>query len=361
MIEIMRAAEVNKIFPQPCHHDIILDNPPSTKRNQKGEYKGMKRLRLIHIFPISILLLVFGAAAFTFANPQRLWHLNPVPPDVDLAFAVFGDIHGNTDSFQKAIQDINEVNPALDALVLNGDTVDQGTAKQYDAITKVLYKNKSRLPQTIIKNIGNHEYLDYEQGRINTSADVKAFIDRYLAFAGEEKVYHDTLVNGYHFISLGSESGNSDLTNSTKAYLSQEQLKWFRDTLAQKREKGKPIFVFLHQHIDNTNGWVGVDPSVVKELKTILSTYPEVVLFTSHTHRQLDQTSVKQNLPFTTVHTGAIHYTFVPDPNNTGRSTRESLIRGIYVEVKGYQVVIKGRDIKEKTWIFTQELKVQAQ
>ena len=267
-----------------------------------------------------------------------------------------GDIHGNTDSFQKAIKDLHAINPAMNALVLNGDTVDQGIEKEYNSIIKILNKNKSLLPQAIIKNIGNHEFHDYTQNKINSPADVTAFIGRYLAFAGEDKVYHNTWINGYHFISLGSEDGNSVNTNSTRAYISKEQQNWLKETLAQNFEKGKPIFVFLHQHLDTSNGWVGVEQARAKELKEILSRYPEAILFTSHTHRPLDQTSVKLNLPFTTVHTGAVHYTFIPDPNNSGRATREPLIKGLYVEVKGNQVVIKGRDIKEKSWIFTQEL-----
>ena len=43
----------------------------------------------------------------------------------------------------------------------------------------------------------------------NSPEQVQTFINRYLEFAGEEKVYHDTWVNNYHFISLGSEDGNS--------------------------------------------------------------------------------------------------------------------------------------------------------
>lgn len=317
--------------------------------------------RIILIFSVAMLLLGgLGAAALSLANPLKPGDTIKTP-DVDLAFAVLGDIHSNTDSFQKAIKDLHKINPALNALVLNGDTVDQGIDEQYNAITRVLNKNISSLPKTIIKNIGNHEFLNYNQGKVNSPADVETFIGRYLAFAGENKVYHDTWINGYHFISLGSEDGNSETTNSTRAYISKDQLKWLKEKLADQYQKGKPIFMFLHQHLDNTNGWIGVDPAAAKELKDIFSRYPEIVLFTSHTHRQLDQTSVKLNQPFTMVHTGAIHYTFVPDPNNNGKTTREPLIQGLYVEVKGNKVVIKGRDIKEKSWIFTQELKNRAQ
>ena len=47
-------------------------------------------------------------------------------------------------------------------MVLNGDTVDQGLESQYETMSKVLKKNKSKLPGTIVKNIGNHEFYDYD-------------------------------------------------------------------------------------------------------------------------------------------------------------------------------------------------------
>ncbi|NLI92453.1 MAG: metallophosphoesterase [Peptococcaceae bacterium] len=274
-------------------------------------------------------------------------------PAVDLSFGVLGDIHGNTDSLQIAIRDFYTINPGMNALIFNGDTVDQGLTKQYDAIKKTLDKNKAFLPPVIIKNIGNHEFFDYEV-KVNSPEDVTTFMNRYLEFAKEEKVYHDTWLNGYYFISLGSEDGNSETLDSIRAYISKNQQNWLKEKLAEKYEKGKPIFVFLHQHLnsDSSRGWIGSDQA--KEVRDILSQYPEVILFTSHTHAPLDAASVSSEQVFTAVHTGAVHYTIVPD--GKGGRTREPLVRGLYVEVKNHQVVIRGRDLKGQSWIFTKEI-----
>ena len=64
-----------------------------------------------------------------------------------------------------------------------------------------LSKNKDLLPKTIIKNIGNHEFFNYDID-VNSPQQVQTFINRYLEFSGEEKVYHDTWIKDYHFISL---------------------------------------------------------------------------------------------------------------------------------------------------------------
>ena len=307
---------------------------------------------------ILMLLCVFIVFGLSLEDNQLMvpanTSVNSEIPPADLAFAVLGDVHGNINSFKKAVNDLYSINPVLNALVLNGDTVDQGIKNQYDALKKTLLKFKSLLPKTIIKNIGNHEFFNYDIEK-NSPEEVSVFINRYLEFSGEEKVYHDTWINGYHFISLGSEDGNSINLDSIKAFISDEQQQWLKDELAENYELGKPIFVFVHQCLNSNanNGWVGSEQS--EEIKKILSHYPEVILFTSHTHGDLTEKSIILNQPFTMVHTGAVHYTIIQKAKGQSR-TREPYIKGLYVEVKGKKVVIKGRDVKNKSWIFTQEI-----
>lgn len=315
-------------------------------------------MRKIRKLAIAIILIIVGVTAVIYMNKPKPIDKSAASkvPEVDLAFAVIGDVHENIDSFQEAINDLYTINPGMDALVLNGDTVDQGIEKQYDSVKKAINKNKDLLPKVIIKNIGNHEFFNYDI-EVNSPEQVQTFIDRYLEFAEEDKVYHDTWVKDYHFISLGSEDGNSETINSITATISEEQQKWLKDKLAEKYQKGKPIFVFLHQPLNsgNTgNTWVGVKQS--DQVKEILSKYPEVILFSSHTHRDLGENSVVLSQPFTMAHTGAVHYTIIPDQNSEGGRRREPYIKGLYIEVNGNKVVVQGRNIKDKQWIFTKEI-----
>ncbi|KZL90445.1 metallophosphoesterase family protein [Clostridium magnum] len=315
----------------------------------------MKKIKIIIITIIVILLSVMSAIYIYKPRPITKATAT-VKSNADLAFAVLGDVHGNIDSFQRSINDLYRVNPDIDALVLNGDTVDQGIEEQYDSVKKALSENKYLLPETIIKNIGNHEFFNYDAGT-NSSQQVQVFINRYLEFAGEEKVYHDTWVKGYHFISLGSEDGNSKTLDSIKAFISKEQQNWFKEKLTENYQKGKPIFVFLHQPLGFKYGnktYVGVEQS--DQIKEILSKYPEVILFSSHTHRDLDENSIVLNSPFTMINTGAVGYTLIPDESSQRGMRRESsYIKGLYIEVNGNKVIVKGRNIKEEQWIFTKE------
>lgn len=317
----------------------------------------MKKFKLIIITITIIFLGIISAIYINESKSKVIPESKTVTStsNADLTFSVLGDVHENIDHFQEAINDLYTINPKMDALILNGDAVDQGLDEQYNSVQRTLDKNKDLLPQTIIKNIGNHEFFDYNI-ETNSKEQVQSFINKYLEFSGEEKVYHDKWIKGYHFISLGSEDGNSETINSVTASISDEQLEWFKEKLAENYQKGKPIFLFLHQHLDyGNNSWVGIKQS--EEIKEILAQYPEVILFSSHTHSDLNESSVVLNVPFTIVNTGAVHYTIIPDSNEEKGFRREfDYIKGVYIEVNGNNVLIKGRDIKEKQWIFNIEV-----
>ncbi len=330
----------------------------------------MNKIKTIFIISLIIIVSVI-AAIYYIQKPRPIPPITQTPtastahstlkptadlvtgPKTDLAFAVLGDVHDSTDNFQRAINDLYTINPAMDALVLNGDTVNQGLENQYDSVKKTLNLNKDLLPKTIIKNIGNHEFFDYSVNE-NSPQQVKTFINRYLEFSGEQKVYHDTWVKGYHFISLGTEECKTKRTGSTAAYISETQQNWLKEKLSENYQKGKPIFVFLHQNLMVTEwGWVGVIQS--EQVRNILSKYPEVILFTSHTHIEFNNGSIVSNQPFTMVHTGAVAYTLLFE-NGVINMDRKPYIRGLYIEVNGNSVVVKGRNLKGKQWIFSKEI-----
>lgn len=319
----------------------------------------MKKLKVAMLIIAVILLVVCINKALpkTDSSKKPESAVNAVnaeqPQDNTLRFSVLGDVHGNAGKLNSAIKDLYSINNNMDALILNGDNVDEGLKKQYDVIKSTLDKDSKLLPKTIIKNIGNHDFFDYEKGP-NSKQDVEHFINLYSDFSGEKSVYHDTWVKNYHFISLGSESGNTKELGAVNATLSDTQLNWLKEKLAEKHEKGKPIFVFLHQHISTSiKGW---NNGVVQKdkLTKILSQYPEAILFTSHTHVLLSVDNVKLNQPFTTAHTGAVNYAIEPNGNNIKRLYDES--QGLYVEVKDNKTTIKGRDFVKKSWIFTKEI-----
>jgi 3',5'-cyclic-AMP phosphodiesterase len=306
-----------------------------------------------------IVVKVFAAMAFVFCMASLIMMQNKVnsavwEKDSDmLTFSVLSDIHANTGKLRTAIIDLYFINQDTDAMILNGDVTDEGIYEQYDQVKNELYEYSAMLPATIIQNIGNHEYFNYKKGR-NTLADALSYRNLYFQFTGNLNVYHDTWVKGYHFISLGSENANLKGPNPPNAAdLSENQLNWLREKLKDKYEPGKPVFVFLHQHLKSSiTGWKGVIQE--DELTKILSAYPEVILFTSHTHVSLATDGIVQTEPFTIVNTGAIDFINIPDKKISRRMYKEN--QGIYVQVNGNSVIINGRDFAHSEWIFSREI-----
>ena len=304
--------------------------------------------------PVSIMcILVVITITSLFTYKKHSVQVQGISADVeastktDLSFSVLGDVHGNAYKFNKAIQDLHNINPSMDAMILNGDIVDEGLNSQYDAISKCLNKNKSILPKQIIKNIGNHEFYEYGKG-YNSSEKNNEFVNRYLKFAGENSVYHDTWIKGYHFISLGTEACNTKQLGSTKAYISDKQQKWLKEKIQENYDPDRPVFVFLHHHlVGEIKWWIGVQQS--SEVYNILKEYPQVILFTSHTHLLLQSYNEIINQPFKIMNTGAV--SFGLELNNKGGVNRTDDSQGLYVEVQGNNVVIRGRDFNTKTWI----------
>jgi len=311
----------------------------------------MRRHKMVVKVLIVIALVICAVSFITMQNKafSATWE----DQNNGVTFSVLSDIHANTRKLKTAIIDLYFINQDTDAMILNGDVTDEGSFKQYDQIKNELDDSSAMLPATIIQNIGNHEYFNYKKGR-NSLADVLSYRNLYFQFTGNINVYHDTWIRGYHFISLGSENANMKGPNPPNAAdLSENQLNWLREKLKDKREPGKPIFVFLHQHLKTSIvGWKGVIQE--DELTKILSDYPEVILFTSHTHVSLTLDNIVQTKPFTIVNTGAVDFINIPDKKISKRMYKEN--QGIYVQVNGNTVVINGRDFANNKWIFTREI-----
>lgn len=269
-----------------------------------------------------------------------------------LSFSVIGDVHSNALKLMTAIKDLYKVNPKTDAIILNGDTVDQGLDNHYSRIAMCLEQNKALLPRLVIKNIGNHEFFDYSKGP-NGPIKIKYYIGKYLTFSNYKNVYHDIWIKDYHFISLGSEECNTKKIGNTNAYISRNQQNWLKEKLAENYIPGKPIFVFLHQHIAKNEINTSLESSNViqhNEIKVILSKYPEAILFTSHTHNLLKPSSlVYLSKPFLTIHTGAVNNPVSYYSKGKDIITQKS--QGLYIEIINNKLIIRGREFEKGDWI----------
>lgn len=263
---------------------------------------------------------------------------------------VMSDIHINASQnhihnqhFAMALADIKKLSPSSIGIFVNGDIADHGTEIEYRAFQELIKKAGAGLPN-VYCSIGNHDLA---------SGPYDEKLNLFLKYTdpATDSVYFDQWINGVHFIYLGSEAPGLN------AQLSRKQLNWFKKALAENRDEGRPIYVFLHQGLIDTvagtfayQGWHGINQA--KELAKILKEYPEVVLFSGHSHWELDSLhSMKardENLP-TIFNTSSAAYLWNDGSMTTNAGIEGS--QGYYLYAYEDKLVVMGRDFVNGKWV----------
>ncbi len=262
-----------------------------------------------------VLTLVFGCSVFLCSCTTKVQE-NHVPktdvPDEEyfaegnfkpvLRFAVASDVHINDTegqaekerlaklfdvSYAYARQDTSH--STLDSVVFVGDILTSGTEKQMHYFNNIV-NEKIKTETQMIYLYGSHEYQNGGQD----------FIKKYNALYENKETGH-VVINGFHFIYLSPDQGN---TNN----FSKSMQKWLDAELekAVAEDPAKPVFVFQHPHLEDTV--YGSESWSVPMLNKILNKYPQVVDFSGHSHYPMeDPRSIHQEY-FTSLNTGGLSY-----------------------------------------------------
>jgi len=309
-------------------------------------------------------LLVFLFCFFVVASAASATTGSETPAEEpDLKIAIISDVHisgrqHQQERFKKALADSKGTAPGYDVLAIVGDLTTRGFDYEYDEFNNIL-KQHSILGAEKFISIGNHEFFERRFGpnKELTDEDMKnRFIEKVRqidTLGGINNVYYDKWISGYHFITLGSESTNPsnwDIPNIRSA-----QYDWLEETIAVDADPNRPIFVFLHQPIDNTvycsEEWGARLPD--DRLKKILQQYPQAILFSGHTHCLLQHPRTVFQDRFTMVNTGAVDNSYFE-----GGIGQPDFSQGLLVDVYKNRVEIKAREFSTGSWIQTFEVKV---
>ncbi len=197
---------------------------------------------------------------------------------IDLSYK----LHANDESYK-----------GTDLIAMVGDLTANGTKDQYDectAVTKEHIKDGTKYLVTM----GNHEYYS---GSSNSEC-----VELFNQYYGEEHTF--TKIGGYYFIGI----------SCTREVFSKETLTQLDDMLYAASEEDKsgirPIFVFTHQNPYDTvlgsqnDGWGwGTDG-----LHEVLEKYPQVVLFTGHSHFALEDPASFWQDTYSVFNTGTLSH-----------------------------------------------------
>jgi Icc protein len=263
-------------------------------------------------------------------------------------FQVITDTHVTADpqhdhnvNFGRALKDIAAQAPDSCGIMHVGDITDHGFEDEYDEMVRILKEHRSAgLTVPILFTHGNHDMFEGPEDEQ---------LRRFERHTGMSGAYHDHWIAGYHFIFLGSEKGGI----KDFAHLSVEQLQWLNGKLGEDAIPDKPVFVFLHQPLKDTvsgsleaQGWYGVTQD--EELKAVLASHPQAILFNGHTHWELEAPRCMfdgAGQTATVFNAASVGYLWTDEDEYKAGS------QGLYVEIYDDRIVIRGRDFAEGAWL----------
>lgn len=320
-------------------------------------------------------------------QPEQIEHPNRKRPLV--SFQVITDTHVTADPqhihnlhWEKALADIASYGQPSLGVMHVGDVTDHGLEAEYQEMHRIWKKYRDQLPPFFF-TMGNHDVGDFiweeapqeltgltgqqllelweqYQSQMTAESDPankdnaatqelwQRRIGNFNEATGTSGSYHDHWLGGYHFIFIGTEQ-----PLSKDCHLSTVQLEWLDSTLAASGDRTRPIFLFLHQPLMNTvsgsleeQGWYGVHQD--EALRHILSGYPQVILFTGHTHWQLGSPHTMydgQGQMATMFNASSVGYLWTDEDEYLEGS------ECYYVDIYEHGVHVRGRNLINGTWI----------
>ncbi len=291
------------------------------------------------VFSLGMTALPWNAQA-----EDNLGDSNTTLEEPNLVFPVISDTQlgraeGDTERFDEAMNQLNQLAPKQDAFIFIGDLTSHGYESEYDTWSSIFNKQVQPQAEQLI-GIGNHEY---NYNGLTPEESQQRFFDK----TGMESLYYHKNIKGYDFIMMGEERGY---------FYSKEQVQWLEDQLKQsiQRDPNKPIFVFLHHGIKNTTygteDWY-IENDNQKLLRETLKKYPQIVLMAGHTHYPVsDPRSIYQE-DYTAVNSGSISYIWTEKGYLQGEVPETEVSNGLLVKVYDNEVVIKRRNFTGERWV----------
>ncbi|MCQ2472423.1 MAG: metallophosphoesterase [Clostridia bacterium] len=220
-----------------------------------------------------------------------------------LRFVVASDVHladSGSDLEEARLKKLFETSYAyaetqsykrVDGAFFVGDISDRGTSSSMDKFFRIVNENKRS--ETVARAIlGNHEFYT-ESSRT---------VSRFLTSSGYAEADTDFVLGGYHFIMMCPQNGGRGYTSTQRKWLDKRLSEDAREDATGR----KPIFVFQHHNVSGTV--YGSAAWGISELSSILSSYPQVVDFSGHSHYPInDPRSIWQGR-FTALNDGTLSY-----------------------------------------------------
>ncbi len=270
--------------------------------------------KIVSVFLAVVMLLNAPIGLITGARESKIARARD---DCRLSFAAISDMHlrGNyklifQGMLELGLNDMASAKDRLDAVAFVGDITDHGDIDQWDVFAEAVSQFDIADNKFVV--VGNHDTWGPNRDEFDNPEDgVKTTFIRYnKTVSGRDitEMYFSDVINGYHIIALGSEADHVSAT------LSDAQLDWLAKEMEKAAATGLPIFVLMHQPINETHGlpytWelkkdqsadtggIGDESAQVVE---ILKQYDNVFYISGHIHAGYKNADNKLGAPYASV------------------------------------------------------------
>lgn len=295
--------------------------------------------------------------------------IKPLYSNIKLNVAITSDNHIDINSgkqlkkrigiIKKVLAELKESTTPFDAYITVGDTTSRGIDANWELI-KDCFKGEKPAKQIIFAT-GNHDlwdesgYKGYKNGIANYYKYCKEICSQDI-----DTPFYERVINGYHFIILGSTDVAFD---EDCAAFGNEEIEWLDATLNKASESGKPIFIFCHQTVNGKHGlprtWSEKEKDWAPEIggigeesdavEKIINKYKNVYYFSGHSHMGLCGTkSMKKNGYASFEEHNGVNYINLPcltRSNHHGQTKRTGI--GCLLEVYDDKVVVRPRNFEK--------------
>ena len=236
--------------------------------------------------------------------------------EIVFTFADLSDPHigysNNDEILHNTLETIKKyAKNGIDAVLFNGDQTQDGKKEQAELFASIVKEHFDVTKVPVIVAHGNHDV--YWSGCMTRAQFVDAYgEDMYLFDQDKTSMYSGNRhveINGYHFITVDIETympNYNTLSSNTET--------WLKNTLDRITGEDPNSYVFVSCHSPAKDTVYGSMSDDVKdtgnwgasaELDSILKEYPQVILFSGHTHYGINlETNINQST-YTQVNAGS--------------------------------------------------------
>lgn len=169
-----------------------------------------------------------------------------------------------TETLKGILQAITQDEKAPDFILISGDLVHEGTVEDYAFLAKLLEDHITDIPYYLA--LGNHDVTEaYWEGVGNVKGE-------------KRDLFYEAIIQGYRLIVL-----DSSYDHSGKGVVSEEQLQWLKETLAQPAPNGS--IVVVHHPLEAGHVVDGHSLSNSAEVLAIIKNTDVKLVLSGHTHQ----------------------------------------------------------------------------